>query len=164
MVGATSATGKPIYKNGDELEFNRECTSDITLYTKWNVTANTVGKINLTNIAGEYTIKVVGDITQSTLTTLADKMYYKWDLRINLDLSEAVLETIDSPCSGSLGIFYACPLYSIVFPETLKTIGEWAFHNSDNLKNVALKNITTISNYAFCDCTSLSSITIDPKQ
>ncbi|MDE5898343.1 MAG: leucine-rich repeat protein [Treponemataceae bacterium] len=146
----------------DQAEFCGEYTSDVTLYAKWFygiiATADTVGSIDLTGITGEYTIKVVGDISQGTLTTLAGKMKYKKNLLINLDLSEAVLETIDS---SSLGIFYACPLYSIVLPETLKTVGRYALSHCDNLKSVEITGVETIGEWAFYNCDNLESVKID---
>lgn len=146
----------------DQAEFCGEYTSDVTLYAKWfhgiTATADTVGKMYLTGITGEYIIKVIGDISQGTLTTLAGKMKNKTNLRINLDLSEAVLETI--PSSSSFGIFYACPLYSIVLPETLKTIGENAFCWCDNLKSVEITGVETIGESAFSYCGNLKTVVL----
>lgn len=159
---AKSKTGDIVYD--DQAEFYGEYTSGVTLYARWfygviSANADTVGNIDLTDIMSECTIKVVGAISQSTLTTLADKMKYKENLLVNLDLSEAVLEAISSP--SSLGIFYACPLYSIVLPETLKTIGRYALSCCDTLTSVEITGVETIGAWAFCNCDNLESVKID---
>lgn len=145
----------------DQDEFCGEYTSDVTLYAKWGATADTVGNIDLTGITGEYTIKVVGVISQRTLTTLANEMKYKKNLLVNLDLSEAVLETIEALDTFPHSIFYDCPLYSIILPETLKTIEEWAFSWCENLKSIEITGVETIGKYAFYHCDNLESVKID---
>lgn len=164
-----SKTGDVVYAN--QAEFCGEYTAGITLYAKWFhghgiiATADTVGNINLTNITGEYTIKVVEDISQSTLTTLADKMKYKKDILVNLDLSEAVLETIEaldtSTSTFPNSIFYDCPLYSIVLPETLETIGDKAFYKCYYLEAITIPaSVKTIGCYAFSWCENLKTVEI----
>ena len=49
----------------------------------------------------------------------------------------------------------------ITFDGELTTIGEWAFHRCDSLTSVTIPNsITTIGVYAFAYCDSLTSVTI----
>ena len=58
----------------------------------------------------------------------------------------------------------------VVIPETVDyegteysvtSIGEWAFYYCSSLTSVTIPNsVTTIGNYAFNECTSLTSVTI----
>ena len=49
--------------------------------------------------------------------------------------------------------------YSI--PDSVTSIGEWAFFYCTSLTSVTIGNsVTSIGNYAFSDCTSLTSVTI----
>lgn len=156
-----SETGDVVYAN--QAEFCGEYTAGITLYAKWvsgiTVTGDTVGDIDLSDITDEYTIKVKGSISQSTLQTLADKMKTA-TASINLDLSEAVLTVIAS-ASNNNSIFEDCPLNSIVLPETLETIGSFAFCRC-SMKSVTIPaNVQTIGDRAFYYCQNLESVEID---
>ena len=52
-------------------------------------------------------------------------------------------------------------LDSVTIPESVKTIGDYAFYDCVALQNAILGNrVTTIGKYAFFKCTSLTSITI----
>lgn len=52
---------------------------------------------------------------------------------------------------------------SIVLPESLKSIGNYAFRGCDSLKSIIIPdNVTSIGNFAFEDCSNLSTIVI-PK-
>ncbi|MCH5291644.1 MAG: leucine-rich repeat protein, partial [Treponema sp.] len=163
-------------------------TADITLYAKWVensnivITAQTAGSIDLSDITGEYTIKVTGSISQSTLHTLADKMKAS-KASFTLDLSDATRFTAIAATSDNTSIFADCPLRSVVLPKTLdaignyafygcsdlesveidgtETVGAYAFANCTNLQYISLKNTTTIGKYTFQNCTSLVSITVD---
>lgn len=157
-----SKTDGVVYAN--QAKFCGEYTAGITLYAKWvsgiTVTGDTVGDIDLSDITDEYTIKVKGSISQSTLTTLADKMKNKTNLLINLDLSEAVLTAIAST-SDNKSIFAGCPLNSIVLPKTLETIGSYAFYNC-SIKSVTIPaNVQTVGSRAFYYCQNLESVEID---
>lgn len=156
-----SKIGDVVYAN--QAKFCGEYTAGITLYAKWGsgitVTGDTVGDIDLSDITDEYTIKVAGSISQSTLQTLADKMKNS-SVSINLDLSEAVLTAIAST-SDNKSIFADCPLNLIVLPETLETIGSYAFFNCSIKSLIIPANVQTIGSDAFYYCQNLESVEID---
>lgn len=52
-------------------------------------------------------------------------------------------------------------LISIIIPDGVTTIDEYAFHGCENLKSVTIPNsVTTIGKHAFEDCSDLTTITI----
>ena len=52
-------------------------------------------------------------------------------------------------------------LTSVTIPNSVTSIGGWAFSNCDSLTSATIPNsVTTISNYAFDGCSSLTSVTI----
>ena len=52
-------------------------------------------------------------------------------------------------------------LQEIEIPETVTTIGDYAFHNAQGIKNIVIPNsVTSIGNEAFSYCTNLESVTI----
>ena len=55
-------------------------------------------------------------------------------------------------------VFAACSvLYKVVFPETLRNIGNHAFNGCANLTVINLENVEVIGKYAFVACKSLPS-------
>lgn len=70
----------------------------------------------------------------------------------------------DSYTTLGTHVFKNCPLDAVTFPNTLKSIGEYAFE-STNLKTVDLSNtqITSLPNGSFYDCEQLSDVKL-PKE
>ena len=55
-------------------------------------------------------------------------------------------------------------LTAVEFPETLKSIGRYAFEGCKYLKEITLpKKLESIDNFAFKDCTGLERITVESK-
>ena len=161
---ATSATGASTYSDETEFSIAGQNPSNVTLYATWFfgivVTAQTAGSIDLTDIAGEYIIKVTGNISQSTLQTLANKMKVSKNASFTLDLSEATGLTAIGATSDDKSIFADCPLRSVVLPETLETIGSYAFYNCSITSVTIPASVMTIGHHAFY-YTSLESVEID---
>jgi hypothetical protein len=55
--------------------------------------------------------------------------------------------------------FYGSILETIELPDTYSKIGQYAFSNS-KIKNIDLKNITSLNQYAFSDCQNLTNIVL----
>lgn len=160
---ATSKTDTPVYNNTADFLIDEQNPTDITLYAVWLrgiiVTASTVGNIDLSDITDEYTIKVTGSISQSTLQTLADKIKTA-KTAINLDLSESTGLT-EITGSKSSSIFNQCIyLKSLILPNTLKTIGAYAFSSCKFVSITIPSSVTTIGTGAFCYCSEITSIEI----
>ena len=68
----------------------------------------------------------------------------------------------DSVTSIGEYAFYNCTsLTSVTFPDSVTSIGEYAFYNCTSLTSVTFPDsVTSIGKYAFCDCSSLTSVTI----
>ena len=59
------------------------------------------------------------------------------------------------------GAFASMTIKSVVFPDSIKVIGEWSFCDNPQLESVAFgKSVTSIGNSAFSECSSLKSIEI----
>ena len=183
---ATSETDNPVYNNKADFLIGSQDPTNITLYAIWfhgiTVTDDTARSIDLSDITDEYTIKVTGNISQSTLQTLADKIKTA-KTAINLDLSEATGLVAIGAASDSKSIFADCRLLnSVVLPETLEVIGSYAFANCNiksvaipvgvqtigsrafywcyNLESIEIDGVETVGEYAFDDCTSLKSVVL----
>lgn len=161
---AISKTDNLVYNNKAEFLIDEQNPTDITLYAVWLrgiiVTADTVESMDLSDITDTYTIKVTGNISQSTLQTLADKIKTA-KTAINLDLSEATGLIAIGSASDSKSIFADCPLNSLALPETLEVIGSNAFAKC-SIKFVTIPaNVQTIGNYAFSYCSNLEAVEID---
>ena len=84
---------------------------DLVLYAQWyygiTVTASTVEDLNLSNLTEAFTVKVTGNISQSTLVSLASKITQS-KVDITLDLSETQGLVTISPAGGNTSIFKDC--------------------------------------------------------
>ena len=158
---ALVSSGKSVYSDKESIS---DVATDTTLYAVWFygsvVTATTVSELDLTNLTDAYTIKVTGNITQSDLVALAEKIA-KATADITLDLSQTNLTTISST-SDSKSIFASCTkLTEIILPETMTTIGSYAFYNCTGLKNITIPtSVKTIGKSAFSS-SAITSIDID---
>ena len=161
---ATSKTDNPIYNNKADFLIDSQNPTDITLYAVWLcgiiVTADTIESIDLSGITDTYTIKVVGNISQSTLQTLANKIKTA-KTSINLDLSEATGLMAIGATSDSTSIFADCPLNEVVLPKTLEVIGSYAFYSCTIKCVIIPTSVQTIGKWAFCRCSNLEAVEID---
>ena len=148
--------------------------------TELTATADTVAATINGLSAGTYTLKVSGEITSTTITTIANAMNNNTEAKINLDLSGANgVTTIDnyafSNCSSltritipnsvtSIGVqafFFCSSLTEITIPDSVTSIREEVFSNCSSLASIEIPDsVTTIGTSAFFNCSSLTSIKI----
>lgn len=101
--------------------------------------------------SGDWGYTVAGDGT-----AVINKYY-------GVDLAVEVPDEVDGFCVTKLGnsVFSGRNLSSVVLPNSVTSIGAWAFMGCSDLTSVSLsENLTSIGAYAFDGCSNLTSITI----
>jgi hypothetical protein len=97
-------------------------------------------------------------------TTVTDICAYTKSLE-KVTLMEGVTNIISNTndwCEGERGAFERCTgLTSIIIPNSVTTIGDYAFYSCTNLASVVIGNsVTSIGSFAFSECSSMISLTI----
>jgi hypothetical protein len=115
-------------------------------------TADTAYKIN-------FSSNYISDI-KTTLRSDANKNKY-----VNLDLSGSTITTIPeyafSYYTTGYGVTGCTSLTSITIPNSVTSIGKYAFSGCTSLIDITIPNsVTTISERTFDGCTGLTSVTI----
>ena len=156
-ISVTNATENATYL--------KETNSDKYWYkvTTFSTTADDIESV-ITNLsAGAYTLKVSGGITNTTITTIATAMNSNTEAKINLDLSGANgLTEIPENAFCDKETYNGCTsLLSINIPDSVTTIGEYAFANCSGLTSIEIPNsVTSIGDSAFYYCENLTSVII----
>lgn len=164
-----NATGKN-YAAGEKITL----TSNITLYSKWGLTAeDALKKIQSITESGVHTVSIVGNvadcIAKTDRDTLSQMQEALWalqqsypDARIILDLSGTDdLTAVPADAFNGRSKFNCENLSGIILPQSVKSIGSYAFNMCINLVDVVLpKTLDSVGNYAFLCCYSLTEIVI----
>lgn len=164
-----NATGKN-YAAGEKITLN----SNLTLYAKWGLTAeDALKKIQSITESGAHTVSIVGNvadfIAKTDIDTLSQMQKSLWalqqsypDARIILDLSGTDdLTAIPADAFNGSSNFNCENLSGIILPQSVKSIGSYAFNTCKNLVDVVLpKTLDSIGYYAFFICDNLSEIVI----
>ncbi len=167
---------------------------NVTLYAKWiygkSVSSENINTLKLENLESSCVVKITGIIDDSILSKIKDKILQA-NQKIILDLSETTgLTSIKSyefkESSHNIGTenytklkslilpdsiisigeyaFVSCKsLESILIPASVKSIGYKAFYDS-GLKTLELNETKTIAFSAFCNCKKLESLKISNVQ
>ena len=164
-----NATGKN-YSAGEKITLN----SNLTFYAKWGLTAeNALKKIEGITESGVHTVSVVGNVADYLAKTDIDTpskivdallalLEKSSDARIILDLSgtDDLTAIPDNAFRGNSN-FNCENLSGIILPQSVKSIGVYAFNTCINLVDVVLpKMLDSIGNMTFHCCYSLSEIAI----
>ena len=176
--------GGRMYADGESVR-NLSATDGavVTLYALWQfmgviVRDEDIADLDLSHLTGEYTVRVEGYITGSSLEKLARKIV-EANKPITLDLSESVIllgitrsyfgacynldklilpRTLDYIGSEA---FMGCKFSYIKIYDDVKHIADYAFFSCERLVSVDLGNgVRTIGERAFSRCDSLESIVI----
>lgn len=164
-----NATGKN-YAAGEKITLN----SNLTLYAKWGLTAeDALKKIQSITESGVHTVSVVGNVAdfiaktdRNTPSKIVDALLALLEknsnARIVLDLSgtDDLTAIPANAFKGNSG-FHCENLSGIILPQSVKSIGIYAFNTCKNLVDVVMpKTLDSIGSYAFHFCNSLTEIVI----
>ncbi len=177
-TGLTSAQLPVLFRNGynfagwflgnEKISTGYTVMNDIFLSARWDYayyTSSTLNQINLSNLEGQYCLHIKGQITEGDLGIIADKIRGS-NNNITLDLSK-VTGLSEIKCNGISeynskfrNCFY---LKSIILPDTLQKLGDYAFTYCRYLEEIKIPEETlAIEAFVFFHCDNLSSVTI-PK-
>lgn len=177
------------YSGNKKIEAGFKVTNNLTLTARWikrGWTSETIDNLDLSLHGEKYTIRLTGEITDTTLNTIINKIYEAKNY-IVLDLSDTTgISEIKKGWDG-YSIFKDCTfLKEIKLPKTLTTIGDYAFWGCESIESIIIPdsvtnigemalgatnikaivlpaNIKILSNNLFSNCHNLSSITIPTK-
>ena len=133
-------------------------TGNITLYAKWEITADcVVTAIESLSGEGSHNIAVTGAITTDTISAIKNALQNNNSAMVNLDLSETTGLT-ELPYEA---FNYCSNLTNITIPDSVTTIDSYAFQDCSSLTSVTIPDsVTTIGSNAFSWCSGLTSVTI----
>ena len=104
---------------------------------------------------GNYTFfhcNFKGKLDLNNCTQLGERCFYDSDFSVDLIIPEGTI-TIPMEC------FVSCDFSKIICPESLRTIEEAAFYNTNRLEEVTFKEgLVSIAGNAFSSCSSLLSL------
>ena len=128
---------------------------------------------NSVTTIGDYAFSYCSSLTSVTIpnsvTTIGEYAFYNCS-----SLKAVYITDVAAWCNISFDGYYANPLYyarnlylngelitELVIPDSVTTIGEYAFYNCFSLTSVTIPDsVTTICYEAFCNCSSLKAVYI----
>ena len=103
------------------------------------------------------------------VTSIGDSAFWYCDSLKEVHISDIVAWcAIDFEDKSANPLYYGAALYlngeivtSLEIPNSVTSIGDYAFYNCDSLISISIPDsVTSIGNQVFCNCSSLASITI----
>ena len=150
----TKATNAKTYESGKRYAINISTTAETCYLSDW-----VEQKVPVANT--EFLVKTV-DGNPPTFSSYFQNDG-KWEIKPAavagyFSVTHGGAEITEIPSS----IFkYIYNLSQVLFPASLKTIGEMAFYHCDHLKSITLpEGVTTVGEYAFYNCSAVKSIVL----
>ena len=185
----TSSDGKVVTPY-NAIDFGATIISNTYIDGKGVITFD--GDVTMIGNNAFYEKKTLTGITlPNSVTTIGEKAFYNCRSLTNVTIGDSVTSIGESAfygtrltsvnitdvaawCDISFDGYYANPLYSadnlyvneelitdLVIPDGVTTIGNYAFYDCSTLTKVTISDsVTTIGDSAFADCTSLTNVTI----
>jgi hypothetical protein len=115
------------------------------------------------NKENSYSIEI--NIDENDFTALRTTLRNNSNKYVYLDLSGSNITTIPENAFYVTALPYGCAtLTGITIPNSVTSIGDYAFNSCDNLTSVTIGNgVINIGDYAFNSCDNLTSVTIGNK-
>jgi len=118
--------------------------------------------LEATNVSNKY---VTIDLSDSTITSIPDNTFSYYKNNNNQQQGCTTLVGITIPNSvtsiGQYAFSFCTSLTSVTIPNSVTSIGQYAFFRCTSLANVTIPDgVTNIEECTFSICTSLSSVTI----
>ena len=123
-------------------------------------TADDVGTVIAGLSAGTYTLKVTGAITNTTISQIATAMNNNTKAKINLDLSGTTGLTEIPENAFYIDNTLNDNLISIIIPDSVTSIGDYAFRNCEITSVTIGSGVTSIGSGAFTICSKLKEVII----
>jgi hypothetical protein len=167
------------------IKVNENSSDTRTDFIEYTINVETAGSLGSIVEAGNYSnakkLTITGKITYEDVNyvdvnmknveilDLSGSTYSTPSLWDSFLSSDSSIKEISLPGNiislggtGNLGPFYKCnSLTSVTLPESVRTLGDYAFWGCSFLSNISIpQSVTSIGDYAFLDCNSITSITL----